>query len=130
MRISDWSSDVCSSDLGRDDEEGRAHRRAVDGPGDGHAPRRRRFGPPAARAQSFAADHRSRADRARRTRPPARSPDLVSAIMSLPLPVADSPILGRLSLAALPLPEPILVVTFIGVALGGVAGLGLITWYR
>src|SRR3546814_17793398 len=50
--------------------------------------------------------------------------------MSLPLPVADSPILGRLSLAALPLHEPILVVTFIGVALGGVAVLGLITWYR
>ncbi|RIA43558.1 cytochrome bo3 quinol oxidase subunit 1 apoprotein [Hephaestia caeni] len=50
--------------------------------------------------------------------------------MSLPLPVADSPILGRLSLAALPLHEPILVVTFIGVAIGGIAVLGLITWYR
>ncbi|HVJ00196.1 MAG TPA: cytochrome o ubiquinol oxidase subunit I [Sphingomonas sp.] len=49
--------------------------------------------------------------------------------MTHPLPV-DSPIFGRLSLAALPLHEPILVVTFIGVAIGAIAVLGVITWYR
>lgn len=40
------------------------------------------------------------------------------------------PILGKLSLEALPLQEPILVITFIGVALGGIAVLGLITKFR
>ena len=40
------------------------------------------------------------------------------------------PILGKLSLEALPLHEPILVVTFIGVVLGGIAVLGLITKFR
>ncbi len=40
------------------------------------------------------------------------------------------PILGKLSLEALPLQEPILVITFIGVVLGGIAVLGLITKYR
>jgi cytochrome o ubiquinol oxidase subunit 1 len=37
---------------------------------------------------------------------------------------------GRLSLEALPLHEPILVVTFVAVALGGVFLLGLITYFR
>ncbi|UIJ44343.1 cytochrome o ubiquinol oxidase subunit I [Sphingomonas cannabina] len=39
-------------------------------------------------------------------------------------------IFGRLSLESLPIHEPILVATFIGVALGGVALLGVITKYR
>jgi cytochrome o ubiquinol oxidase subunit 1 len=41
-----------------------------------------------------------------------------------------SPILGRLSWDALPLHEPILLATFAGVALGGVAVLGLLTYFR
>lgn len=39
-------------------------------------------------------------------------------------------IFGKLTLAALPFHEPILVVTFIAVALGGIAVLGAITYYR
>ena len=39
-------------------------------------------------------------------------------------------IFGRLSLESLPIHEPILVATFIGVALGGIALLGVITKYR
>ncbi|MCQ8781342.1 cytochrome o ubiquinol oxidase subunit I [Mangrovibrevibacter kandeliae] len=41
-----------------------------------------------------------------------------------------SPIFGRLTLAALPLHEPILVVTFIAVALGGAAVVGALTYFR
>ena len=41
-----------------------------------------------------------------------------------------SPVLGRLTLDALPIHEPILVVTFIGVATGGVAVLGALTYFR
>ncbi|MBW6401895.1 cytochrome o ubiquinol oxidase subunit I [Roseomonas sp. HJA6] len=41
-----------------------------------------------------------------------------------------SPILGKLTLAALPLDQPILVVTFAVVAAGGVALLALLTWFR
>jgi len=41
-----------------------------------------------------------------------------------------SPILGKLSLAALPLDQPILVVTFTVVAILGATLLGLITWFR
>ncbi|MFC0282355.1 cytochrome o ubiquinol oxidase subunit I [Camelimonas abortus] len=44
--------------------------------------------------------------------------------------VTYSPLLGRLSLAALPVHEPILVVTFIVVALGALAVAGAITWFR
>src|SRR3546814_9285947 len=40
------------------------------------------------------------------------------------------PLLGKLSLDALPLHEPILIVTFIVVALGGLAVLWAITRYR
>jgi cytochrome o ubiquinol oxidase subunit 1 len=43
---------------------------------------------------------------------------------------ALSPIFGRLSLDALPLHEPILVATFAAVAVGGLALLGLLTWFR
>ena len=43
---------------------------------------------------------------------------------------AMSPIFGRLSLDALPLHEPILVATFAGVAVGGLALLALITRFR
>jgi len=39
-------------------------------------------------------------------------------------------IFGRLTLASLPLHEPIVVYTFIGVALGGLAVLGAITYFR
>ena len=39
-------------------------------------------------------------------------------------------IFGRLSLEALPLHEPILVLTFIGVAFGGIAVLGAMTYFR
>jgi cytochrome o ubiquinol oxidase subunit 1 len=41
-----------------------------------------------------------------------------------------SPWLGKLSLAAIPYHEPILVATFIGAALAGLAVLGLVTKYR
>jgi cytochrome o ubiquinol oxidase subunit 1 len=39
-------------------------------------------------------------------------------------------IFGRLSLESLPLHEPILVATFIAVALGGIALLGALTYFR
>ncbi|MBB3455143.1 cytochrome o ubiquinol oxidase subunit 1 [Rhizobium sp. BK313] len=39
-------------------------------------------------------------------------------------------IFGRLTLDAIPYHEPILVVTFIGVAIGGIAVLGLLTYFR
>ena len=42
----------------------------------------------------------------------------------------NSLILGRLSWEALPIHEPILLATFAGVALGGVALLGLLTYFR
>ncbi len=45
-------------------------------------------------------------------------------------PIASSFWLGRLSLEALPLHEPILVATFAMVALGAVALLGALTWFR
>ena len=41
-----------------------------------------------------------------------------------------SPWLGKLSLAAIPYHEPILIATFIGAALAGLAVLGLVTKYR
>ncbi|ONG44744.1 cytochrome o ubiquinol oxidase subunit I [Pseudoroseomonas deserti] len=50
--------------------------------------------------------------------------------MSPPLPEQISPVFGRLSLSSLPLHEPILVVTFIAVALGGLAVLALLTRYK
>lgn len=40
------------------------------------------------------------------------------------------PILGRLSLEAIPLHEPILIATFAVVAIGGLAVLALLTKYR
>ncbi len=43
---------------------------------------------------------------------------------------ALSPIFGRLTLESLPLHEPIILVTFAMVAVGGVAVLGLITYFR
>src|SRR3546814_14340252 len=49
----------------------------------------------------------------------------------IPHPAPETgPILGKLSLEALPLHEPILVATFIGVVIGGIAVLGLITKFR
>ncbi|RFB79915.1 cytochrome o ubiquinol oxidase subunit I [Methylovirgula sp. 4M-Z18] len=45
-------------------------------------------------------------------------------------PVAVSPIFGRLTLDAIPYQEPILVATFAGVAIGGIAVLGAITYFR
>jgi cytochrome o ubiquinol oxidase subunit I len=44
--------------------------------------------------------------------------------------VEISPIFGRLTLASLPLHEPIVVATFVVVALGGLGVLGLLTRYR
>src|SRR3569833_2695601 len=41
-----------------------------------------------------------------------------------------TPLLGRLTLDALPLHEPILVATFIAVALGGLALFGVLTYFR
>ena len=41
-----------------------------------------------------------------------------------------SPLLGKLSWAAIPLHEPILIATFAGVVLGGLAVLGLLTKYK
>ncbi|MBN9011240.1 MAG: cbb3-type cytochrome c oxidase subunit I, partial [Rhizobiales bacterium] len=43
---------------------------------------------------------------------------------------AVSPVFGRLTLEALPLHEPIVVYTFVVVALIGVAALGAVTWFR
>ena len=39
-------------------------------------------------------------------------------------------IFGRLTLDAIPYHEPILVVTFIGVAIGAIAVLGIITYFK
>jgi len=50
-------------------------------------------------------------------------------MMQADSPVLD-PIFGRLSFAALPLHEPILVATFVAVAIGGIALLGAVTRYR
>ncbi|GFE82803.1 cytochrome ubiquinol oxidase subunit I [Steroidobacter agaridevorans] len=50
-------------------------------------------------------------------------------MMQAELPVLD-PIFGRLSLAALPLHEPILVATFVAVAIGGIALLAGVTRYQ
>jgi len=48
-----------------------------------------------------------------------------------PHPVTElSPIFGRLSLASLPLHEPILIATFAAVAVGGAALLGALTYFR
>ncbi|QEN88027.1 cytochrome o ubiquinol oxidase subunit I [Labrys sp. KNU-23] len=44
--------------------------------------------------------------------------------------VAVSPIFGRFTLEAIPYHEPILVVTFIGVAIGGLGLLGVLTYFR
>jgi cytochrome o ubiquinol oxidase subunit 1 len=43
---------------------------------------------------------------------------------------STSMIFGRLSLEAIPYHEPILLVTFIVVAIGGIAVVGLITYFR
>ena len=50
--------------------------------------------------------------------------------MTTPAASEVSPIFGKLSLASLPLHEPIVVITFIVVAIGALAVLGLITWFR
>ncbi|PZQ11948.1 MAG: cytochrome o ubiquinol oxidase subunit I [Ancylobacter novellus] len=47
-----------------------------------------------------------------------------------PAPTSESVLFGKLSLAALPLHEPILIATFAAVALGGAAVLGAMTYYR
>ncbi|MDB5620848.1 cytochrome o ubiquinol oxidase subunit I [Tardiphaga sp.] len=49
--------------------------------------------------------------------------------MSTP-PLAISPVFGRLTLESLPLHEPILLVTFAGVAVGGLALVGLLTYFK
>ncbi|WP_457310850.1 cytochrome o ubiquinol oxidase subunit I [Sphingomonas sp. UYAg733] len=45
-------------------------------------------------------------------------------------PLSVSPIFGRFTLESLPLHEPIVMATFAGVALGGVALLGALTWFK
>jgi cytochrome o ubiquinol oxidase subunit I len=50
-------------------------------------------------------------------------------MMSTPA-LAISPIFGRLTLESFPLHEPILLVTFIGVLLGGIALLGALTYFK
>jgi cytochrome o ubiquinol oxidase subunit 1 len=45
-------------------------------------------------------------------------------------PAAPNPIFGRLSLDVLPLHDPIIMATFVVVALAGVAVLGAVTWFR
>ena len=65
------------------------------------------------------------AARTRRRRPP----DVLNRaeINMTPHPAPETgPILGKLSLEALPLHEPILVITFIGVVLGGIAVLAIL----
>ncbi|MFC7054227.1 cytochrome o ubiquinol oxidase subunit I [Hansschlegelia quercus] len=47
-----------------------------------------------------------------------------------PNPASESVLFGKLSLAAIPLHEPILLATFAVVAIGGVAVLGALTYYR
>ncbi|MET0313271.1 MAG: cbb3-type cytochrome c oxidase subunit I, partial [Hansschlegelia sp.] len=47
-----------------------------------------------------------------------------------PNPAPESVLFGKLTLAAIPLHEPILLATFAVVALGGVAVLGALTYYR
>lgn len=53
---------------------------------------------------------------------------MVSTMQASPLNV--SPILGRFTLESLPLHEPIVVATFCGVALGGIALLSAITYFK
>ncbi|MBB4098769.1 cytochrome o ubiquinol oxidase subunit I [Sphingomonas kyeonggiensis] len=48
----------------------------------------------------------------------------------IPQPAPVSPILGKLSLDALPLHEPIVVATFCGVALGGIALVAALTYFK
>ncbi|MBL7325769.1 cytochrome o ubiquinol oxidase subunit I, partial [Escherichia coli] len=48
----------------------------------------------------------------------------------IPQPAPVSPILGKLSLDALPLHEPIVVATFAVVALGGIALVGALTYFK
>ena len=48
----------------------------------------------------------------------------------IPQPAPVSPILGKLSLDALPLHEPIVVATFFGVALGGIALVAALTYFK
>ncbi|MGY4396639.1 cytochrome o ubiquinol oxidase subunit 1 [Sphingomonas sp. UYAg733] len=53
--------------------------------------------------------------------------------MAIPMqisPLSVSPIFGRFTLESLPLHEPIVMATFAGVALGGVALLGALTWFK
>lgn len=50
-------------------------------------------------------------------------------MMSTPA-LAISPIFGRLTLESIPLHEPILLATFIGVLVGGIALLGVLTYYK
>ncbi|MDT7835896.1 cytochrome o ubiquinol oxidase subunit I [Aquabacterium sp. OR-4] len=50
--------------------------------------------------------------------------------MSASYPTENHPLLGRLSLSALPLHEPIILATFAGVALGGLLMLVMMTRYR
>ncbi|RZL72217.1 MAG: cytochrome o ubiquinol oxidase subunit I, partial [Sphingomonas sp.] len=45
-------------------------------------------------------------------------------------PLNVSPILGRFTLESLPLHEPIVVATFCGVALGGIALLAALTYFK
>ncbi len=52
------------------------------------------------------------------------------AIEMTPSPLSVSPILGRFTLESLPLHEPIVVATFAVVALGGVALLGALTYFK
>jgi len=47
-----------------------------------------------------------------------------------PAPTAESVLFGKLTLAALPFHEPILVATFAATALGGIAIIGAMTYYR
>ena len=55
--------------------------------------------------------------------------------MAVPVPVTEvsalqKALFGRLTLEAFPLHEPIVVATFVVVALGGLALVGVLTWYR
>src|SRR4051812_1024028 len=50
--------------------------------------------------------------------------------MSAPQFVPISPIFGRFTIDSLPLHEPILVATFCGVAVGGIALVAALTWFK
>src|SRR3546814_2471699 len=101
-------------------------RRLLQRAGNAERPSRREAGGAGnAEGRGAAGPGETRTHRAERARRPSDVLNEPRPLM-IPHPAPETgPILGKLSLEALPLHEPILVFTFIGVVLGGTAVLGL-----